>query len=114
MQCVSIAMHIVGQLPLAPHTGKTIFCLSIPLCMELPARCLYTLYQVKIDNKNILQLHRRHCGTKYGKKSSIVANDRNWTKVSKCVGLQKLKSMSNLLSGVSRSEPNGCMCQWIK
>jgi hypothetical protein len=36
------------------HTGKTIFCLSIPLWSSL--RGAYTLYHVNIKNKYILQL----------------------------------------------------------
>jgi hypothetical protein len=114
VQCVSIVMHVVGHL--APHTGKTIFCLSIPLCMELPAWCLYTLYHVKIENKNILQLRNVYVTAARNianKTSSIVENDRNRTKVGKYAGLHKSKSVNNLLSGVSRNEPNECMCQWI-
>jgi hypothetical protein len=52
MQHVSIAMHIAGHL--ARHTGKTIFCWSIPLWSSL--RGASTLYNVNIKNKNILQL----------------------------------------------------------
>jgi hypothetical protein len=52
MQHVFTAMHIAGHL--APHTGKTIFCLSIPLWSSL--RDASTLYHVNIKNKNILQL----------------------------------------------------------
>jgi hypothetical protein len=46
MQRVSIAMQIVGHL--APHTGKTIFCLYIPLWSSL--RGANILYHVNIKN----------------------------------------------------------------
>jgi hypothetical protein len=110
MQHVSIAMQTVGHL--APHTGKTIFCLSIPLWSSL--RGAYTLYHINIKNKNILQLRTSLVNEKsqirHARLSKVTGIG---LKVGKYVGLQKLNSVSNLLLGVSRNEPNECMCQWI-
>jgi hypothetical protein len=56
----------------------------------------YTLYHVKIENKNILQLRMSLLNPKIANKtSSIIENDRNQTEVSKYVGLHELNLVSN-------------------